>query len=91
MTIKEVVEKAVEFIKQIYGETVSELMLEEVQLSDDNQKWLVTLSFLRERPRTSTTVAVFSAMDVGTHERVYKQVEIGAEKGEFIGMTIRKV
>ncbi len=91
MEIKEVVEKAVEVIKQIYGETISGIILEEIQLSDDNQKWLVTLSFSREKPKKSKSDVIFPTIYTETHVRVYKRIEIGAKDGKFIGMTIRKV
>lgn len=90
MIIKEVVEKAVEYIKNFYGETVSGLMLEEIRHSDDNKTWLITLSFTREKPQRPSTVA-FITGGADAFERVYKQIEINAENGEFIGMTIRSI
>ena len=91
MEIKEVVEKAVEAINQIYGDTISGIMLEEIQLSSANTKWLVTLSFTREKSLKDSPGIVFPSINISNYERVYKQIEIGAKDGKFIGMTIRQV
>ena len=91
MEIKEVVKKAVEYINSFYGEeATSDFILEEVQRSEDDRKWLITLSFTRERPQSSSISAALSG-GFKNWERVYKQIHIDADSGEFLSMTIRKV
>jgi len=91
MEVKEVVDKAVEYINHIYGDATSGLMLEEIQRSDDNRKWLITLSFTRKKPQSPSIAAFISVSALEQFERVYKQIQIDAESGEFLGMTIRQV
>ncbi len=91
MEIKEVVDKAAEAITQMYGDSISQIILEEIQLSDDNTKWLVTLSFAREKlPSGSSTGITLTYAYPQGYERIYKKIELGAKDGKFIGMTIRK-
>jgi len=91
MEIDELVAKAVGYINSIYGEVASAVMLEEIQRSDDNQKWLITLSFSRKQAPSSTLSPLLVESSADQFERVYKQIQIDAQSGEFLGMSMRQV
>jgi hypothetical protein len=91
MEIEELVAKAQGYINSIYGEAASALMLEELQRSEDEQKWLITVSFSRKQAATSTLSPLLVDSNADQFERVYKQIQIDAQSGEFLGMTMRQV
>jgi hypothetical protein len=63
-------------------------MLEEVELSEDETHWLITLGFDRRRPVRSTFEALQS---MTPYERAYKTIEIRADTGEVRSMKIREL
>ena len=76
---KQVVAKAMEYVKAVYDSSqVVDLMLDEVERSEDGKHWFVTLGFT---PREAG----------GTHERTFKVLKIVAETGEVLSMKIRKL
>ena len=78
---KQVVAKAMEYVKAVYDPSqVADVMLEEVERSEDGKHWLVTLGFT---PRESGTGS-------STIERTFKVLKIVAETGEVLSMKIRK-
>ena len=91
MEIDELVAKAVGYINSIYGEGASTVLLEEIQRSEDNQKWLITLSFSRKQAPSSTLSPLLVESSADQFERVYKQIQIDAQSGEFLGMTMCQV
>jgi len=79
---KQAVVKAMEYIKAVYESAqVGDLLLEEMERSEDGNQWSVTLSFTPRGPQ-STGV---------TSERIFKTVKIVAETGEILSMKIRKL
>lgn len=58
--------------------TSSEIEVEEVELSDDEEYWLITLSFVR-------------AMVVYNDDRIYKILKINSETGNVKSMKIRQL
>ncbi len=68
--VKEASQRSIEYLKGLI-EKIYELTLEEVELSDDEQFWFVTLGYNKEQ---------------AGYLRVYKQIKILAEDGKFISM-----
>ena len=91
MEIDELVSKAVGYISSIYGEAASAVMLEEIERSEDNKQWLITLSLSRKLPPSSTLSPLLTESSADQFERVYKQIQIHADTGEFLGMTMRQI
>jgi hypothetical protein len=91
MEIDELVAKAVGYVNSIYGEAASSVTLEEIQRSEDDQKWLITLSFSRKQAPSSTLSPLLVESSADQFERVYKQIQIDAHSGAFLGMTMRQV
>ena len=79
---KQVVAKAMEYVKGVYDPSqVADLMLEEMERSEDGKHWFVTLGFTPRGSGAAGTV----------FERTTKVVKIVAETGEVMSMKIRKL
>ena len=75
MDIKEAVEKAKEYFSEFYP-TAKNMQLEEAELSEDQKKWNVTISF--NSPDTNQD----SLMHTGVNARKYKVFSVDNEKGK---------
>lgn len=81
-------------------ENLADLRLEEVKLDDSGKQWLITLGYFKKRSfevyrkNADANVSDFlMRLDSGERlieNRVYKQLAIDAETGEFIAMHIRE-
>ena len=79
LDVKEAAHRASEYFAGLYaGQGVSDVQLEEVELTEDGQYWLITLSY--------PTNAIF--IDAN---RKYKVFKIDAKTGEVKSMKIRTV
>lgn len=65
-----------------------DLRLEEAELSEDKQYWLITLGFSRPVDKTSNPLADLIA--TRNYERDYKVFKIDAQTGEVQSMKIRQ-
>jgi len=65
-----------------------DLRLEEAELSEDKQYWLITLGFNRLVDKTSNPLA--DLMATRNYERDYKVFKINAQTGEVQSMKIRQ-
>jgi hypothetical protein len=75
--VKQAVKIATQYLKKLYGgQSISNIRLEEVEFDDDEENWLITISFIDT--------------DDLIPERVYKVLEIDAETGEVIAMRMRE-
>jgi len=85
--VKEAVSIAKNFMKDLYASSFSlkDLILEEVDQTDDGKYWLITLGFSREKPNIS---ALLPSVQI---ERVYKSIKVDKETGEPVAMQIRAV
>jgi len=97
--ITDAVNAAIDHLKTLYGNPRS-LQLEEVYLSDDDQYWLVTLSFLSEADEEEIFTGPYGMLaeinKVGRGEtkrlvRKYKTLEVDQEMGKVKAMKIRPV
>lgn len=79
--IKEAAAKAIEHITSLYpNRNLGDILLEEAELSEDGQFWIVTVSF--QRPASSGGVGE----SVFTGNRSFKVFKILAETGEVRSM-----
>ena len=96
--VKEAVKVAFKEIENLYTtEELTDLTLEEVELSEDEQYWLITLGFTQTLSlpiETQRQTSLFDAnplvQEVSTM-RVYKTLKIDANTGEFQSMKIRTI
>jgi len=81
---KEAAQKAIEYLVNFYRDTKN-LLLEEVDVSEDNKFWLITLSFDSTIPQSALDIAI------GKKSRDYKIFEIDKMTGEVKSMKIREL
>ncbi|MBE9103521.1 hypothetical protein IQ229_00710 [Nostoc cf. edaphicum LEGE 07299] len=87
--VKTAVNAAYEYLKSlqdIMGSSLPDLRLEEVELSEDQSFWLITLGF--DKPEKSLS-NIFTTSR--TSERVYKLFKVNSQTGEVEAMKIREV
>lgn len=94
--VKEAAGRAAEYFANLYDQsTYTDLQLEEVELTEDEKFWLITLSYLSNRlPTSPDQIAKLLGMPTpspSSGPRMYKQFKIDAETGKVHAMTIRKV
>ena len=79
--LKEAIERAKEFLKEMNGD-LENLEVEEVLLSLDKKNWSVVLSYVKkiERPTSLQT-----AIGI-TGKKNYKKLLVDSESKDFIGM-----
>ncbi|NJM76929.1 MAG: hypothetical protein HC852_15485 [Acaryochloridaceae cyanobacterium RU_4_10] len=95
---KSAIESAYGFLGQVkknMGENLSDIRLEEVQLSDDRKQWLITLGYDVSVPTENTDrLDKFSEISVlrpKTSKREYKIFGVNATTGRVEFMKIRSV
>ena len=78
-------------VKELYpDEKLEDLRLEEVELSDDRTKWLVTFGFYRRRQVEIKNLPslAFGLPAPEVEHRVYKRLKIEVFSGKFVGMEM---
>jgi len=81
INIKEASEKAIEHINLLYpNRNIGDILLEEAELSEDGQFWIITVSFQRPGATGGVGESVF------TGNRSYKVFKLLAENGEVRSM-----
>lgn len=92
--VKQAVDRARKFLLDVYeGEDLPNLRLEEVELSDDGQYWLVTLGFTgyEEEVEHCPILAPAFATTTKRAKREYKLVPGNAYTGEAESIKIREL
>ena len=77
----------IQSIQYLMG-SIEDLRLEEVELSEDRQFWLVTLGYNRPVDKTQNPLA--ELVPSSKFERDYKIFKIDAETGDVKAMKIRE-
>jgi hypothetical protein len=81
LDVKKAVELARKYLSDILPVPASEVLLEEVELSDDQQFWLITFSY--PTPEGSSLQIMLGG------NRAYKVVKLHSDTGEFVSVKIR--
>lgn len=76
--VKEAVKRAGAYYSELSGKPITQLELEEVEKSDNEQYWLITLSY---------TGGSFAT----AFQKSYKLFKVDAETGDVLSMKIRQV
>ena len=79
--LKEAIERAKQFLVELNGD-LERFQIEEITLSDDKKKWLVTTSFFRKIQSPNELQKTLGLES----ERVYKRVVIDSESDDVLGM-----
>ncbi len=82
--VKEAVNQTLEYFRDLYQGSYSNLALEEVELSEDEDYWLITLGF------TPPTTGIGALAGVSL-KRDYKIFRVNAESGKVLSMKIRTI
>ena len=87
--VKEATRIAIETAKKIFeGEKLLDLALEEVELTEDDRYWLITLGFSTETI-APVGMNVFGSPITPEYTRKYKLFKIDTKTGEVYSIKIR--
>lgn len=87
--VKDAVSSAMGFVREIdQGERLRDLLLEEVEMDEGHDQWLVTIGF--SLPKEEST-AIISPATSRKIERNYKVVAVDAYSGAPLSMKIRDI
>lgn len=81
---KEAAQIAIEYLKNFYDDTKN-LLLEEVELTEDRKSWLITLSYDSPIQQSALDIAI------GKKNRDYKIFDIDSDSGLVKSMKIREL
>jgi hypothetical protein len=81
--VKEAVKVAFELFQELYDtKKFEDILLEEVELSEDRATWRVTIGFARQIP----SVNIMESIGSKKYTRSFKKFEINADDGQMISM-----
>ncbi|MDY6804469.1 MAG: hypothetical protein SXA11_11775 [Cyanobacteriota bacterium] len=79
-------------LQDMMGGSIEDLRLEEVEISEDEKHWFVTLGFSVPRVKSESVNQLQMALSpLNPSSRKYKIVKIDSETGEVRSMKIREV
>jgi hypothetical protein len=87
--VKQAVATAIDSLKNFYGEP-QDLLLEEVDRSEDGKYWLITLGFSIPPPVSPANKLQQISVALRPPQRVYKVFQVDAKTGKFVSMKIRE-
>ena len=82
--VKEAAKSAIKYFTDIYGENIRGIAVEEVEMSDDEHYWYITIGYIDESKSTGF-------LQPFAQNRAYKIFEIDANDGTVKSMKIRDV
>ncbi len=82
--VRKAVELARQYLQEVLQIPPTDILLEEVELSDDRQFWLITLSYPGPQPNSIGDLLASNGSN-----RTYKVVRLRADTGEFVSVKIR--
>ena len=89
--VKEAVGKAMDYLKDMYQiDQFKDVLLEEVDLSEDNKFWNVTIGFTRRQETTSGGPMATLIGQSTEFKREFKVFQIDSENGALRSMWTRK-
>jgi hypothetical protein len=98
ISVRDAVDAALRYVKDLYGPAVKDTLLEEVEATDDKRYWLVTVGFnVREtEPATPLQQVMAEARGVPVREskrltRKYKTIRIDAQSGAVESMKVKEL
>jgi len=98
ISIKEAIQIAKNYVREVYaesGEQISDIGLEEVNRSEDDRVWLITVGFTipdKRRQEVALNENLGTLLGgLSTLTRQYKVVHIDAQTGEPLMMKMRQI
>ena len=91
--LKQAVSAATKYIEDVYSpEEIIDPMLEEVQLSEDENYWLITIGFSYPKFTEYPLQKSFQDTILGEkYQRVYKAIKVRVDDGKPVAMLIRQL
>lgn len=87
--VKEAIQISRNYLSELYrNDEIRDLSLEEVELSEDNRFWLVTLTFTQQLTQPLNPI---EAMTGPKYARLTKEVKIDADTGQVRSMKNKKI
>lgn len=81
--VKNAVKMAFAVFNELYeSKKFEDILLEEVELSNDKASWLVTIGFYRRTP----SINIIESIGSKKYIRMYKIIQIDADTGKLIAM-----
>jgi hypothetical protein len=91
--VKEAVMLAFNEVENLYGEHIFDLLLEEVEMTEDENYWLITVGFSLPNTRSGKLpgahVSKTVAAALGRYERKYKVFKIDRRNRKVLSMKMR--
>jgi hypothetical protein len=89
--VKQAVSKAMGYLEDMYKvDRFKDVLVEEVDLSEDNRYWNVTIGFTRGQETTSGGPMATLIGESSEFKREYKVFQIDADNGDLRSMKSRK-
>jgi len=89
--VKEAVGKAMDYLKDMYQlDQFKDVLLEDVDISEDNKYWNVTIGFTRRQESTSGGPMATLIGQSTEFKREFKVFQIDAKTGDLRSMRSRK-
>jgi hypothetical protein len=93
--VKNAVKNAMAYVADIFGQDqLVDVRLEEVERSEDDKYWYITIGFdypFQRRLGTGVETRVFPYMKDPAKNREFKRIKLDSSTGEVLSMTIRTV
>lgn len=81
--VKQAVSRSLQFVKEMFEEKeIANLLLEEVELTEDDAYWNVTVSWIRPKPPKE----VMDYYAPKEYERVYRTLKVRTDNGYVLSM-----
>ncbi|MGP8256486.1 MAG: hypothetical protein ACLQMU_12520 [Methanoregula sp.] len=91
--VKEAVALAFSEVERLYGKQAVDLLLEEMEMTEDENFWLITVGFslldTRGGKATGGRMSKTVAAALGMYQRKYKVFKIDRRNGKIISMKMR--
>ncbi len=81
--VKYATQNAFKYLKELQEGDIQGILLEEVEITEDEKFWLITLSFLDPEQRVPEILNI--------PRRKYKIFKINSTTGQVVSMKIRKI
>lgn len=86
--VKDAVTSAMDFVRDMYeGERLRDLLLEEVEMAQNDDQWLVTIGFSLPKEESNSILSPATSKKL---ERQYKVIAVDAVSGKPKSMKIRE-
>jgi hypothetical protein len=90
ISAKEAVGRAVRYLQDMYGDSITDILLEEIESTPSGSIWDVTLSFTRPGAVDRATGSIGAILGDNRPRRHYKAIRVEASTGDVLSMKVWK-